>query len=136
MINFLGLYFFICLHNSPPIEPPPPVTKITLSFIPLLSSLLSGFTGFLPSNSSIKIGFSSLILDLPEVGNMSSTHSANPLSCAAGLAVIDELTNKNLIHKAHQKGIILFEGLNKLKYLFPNHITLKNCIFSQQIFLH
>ena len=62
------------------------------------------------------------ILDLPEVGNMSSTHSANPLSCAAGLAVIEELTNKNLTQKAQQKGIILFEGLNKLKYLFPNNI--------------
>ena len=26
----------------------------------------------------------SWIMDLPDVGNMSSTHSANPLACAAG----------------------------------------------------
>ena len=31
------------------------------------------------------------ILDTPNVGDMSSTHSANPLCCAAGLAVIEEL---------------------------------------------
>lgn len=31
------------------------------------------------------------IMDLPDVGNMSSTHSGNPLVCAAGIAVLDEL---------------------------------------------
>jgi len=31
------------------------------------------------------------IMDLPEVGEMSSTHSANPLCCASGLAVLEEL---------------------------------------------
>ena len=29
------------------------------------------------------------ILDLPEIGNMSSTHSANPIVCSAGLAVLE-----------------------------------------------
>ena len=33
------------------------------------------------------------IMDLPDVGNMSSTHSGNPLVCAAGMAVLDELAN-------------------------------------------
>ena len=31
------------------------------------------------------------IMDLPEVGNMSSTNSANPIACSAGLAVIEEI---------------------------------------------
>ena len=31
------------------------------------------------------------LLDLPEIGNMSSTNSANPISCSAGLAVIEEI---------------------------------------------
>ena len=35
------------------------------------------------------------IMDLPEVGNMSSTHSANPLACYAGLAVLEEINKKN-----------------------------------------
>lgn len=31
------------------------------------------------------------IMDIPDVGDMSSTHSANPLCCASGLAVLEEL---------------------------------------------
>ena len=33
------------------------------------------------------------IMDLPSVGNM-KTHSANPIACAAGLAVIHEIEDK------------------------------------------
>ena len=33
-------------------------------------------------------------MDLPEVGNMSSTNSANPIACQAGLAVLDEIEKK------------------------------------------
>jgi len=47
------------------------------------------------------------LLDLPGVGDMSSTHSANPVSCAAGLAVIDEIKYKNLVTSTKNKGIIL-----------------------------
>ena len=36
------------------------------------------------------------ILDLPEVGNMSSTNSANPISCSAGLAVLEEIEKKKI----------------------------------------
>ena len=43
------------------------------------------------------------ILDLPEIGNMSSTHSANPMVCAAGKAVIEELTTHNLIEGVLEK---------------------------------
>ena len=34
------------------------------------------------------------IMDLPDVGNMSSTNSANPIACSAGLAVIEEIQKK------------------------------------------
>ena len=43
------------------------------------------------------------IMDLPEVGNMSSTHSANPLACSAGLAVIEEIEKKRLTQNAKKK---------------------------------
>lgn len=33
------------------------------------------------------------IMDIPKIGDMSSTHSANPLACAAGLAVLKEINN-------------------------------------------
>jgi 4-aminobutyrate aminotransferase-like enzyme len=55
------------------------------------------------------------IMDLPEVGNMSSTHSANPLACAAGLAVLQELESRNLISEAARKGEILTDLLSKMQ---------------------
>lgn len=55
------------------------------------------------------------IMDLPEIGNMSSTHSANPMACAVGLAVIEEIESCNLIEESNRKGKILKDNLNKLK---------------------
>ena len=55
------------------------------------------------------------IMDLPEVGNMSSTHSANPMACAVGLAVLEEIESRNLIKESERKGRILKEKLNQLK---------------------
>ena len=56
-----------------------------------------------------------IIMDLPEIGNMSSTHSANPVACAVGLAVIEEIESKNLIQEAQRKGLLLKNKLNILK---------------------
>jgi len=55
------------------------------------------------------------IMDLPEVGNMSSTHSANPMACAVGLAVLEEIESRNLINESERKGNILKRKLNQLK---------------------
>ena len=63
------------------------------------------------------------IMDLPDVGNMSSTHSANPLVCAAGLAVIEELESRNLIAETARKGDLLFRGLGDLQLRFPDRIS-------------
>ncbi|MCF8169445.1 MAG: aminotransferase class III-fold pyridoxal phosphate-dependent enzyme [Rhodoferax sp.] len=63
------------------------------------------------------------IMDLPDVGNMSSTHSANPMVCAAGLAVIEEIESRNLIAEAARKGDLLFEALGALQQRFPNRIS-------------
>lgn len=63
------------------------------------------------------------IMDLPEVGNMSSTHSANPLVCAAGLAVLNEITKNSLVSETNLKGEFLFAGLNKIKSKYPNKIS-------------
>ena len=63
------------------------------------------------------------IMDLPDVGNMSSTHSANPLVCAAGLAVIEELESRNLIAETARKGELLFSGLSDLQLRFPDRIS-------------
>jgi len=63
------------------------------------------------------------VMDLPSVGNMSSTHSANPLVCAAGLAVIDELEDRSLVSDAHIKGDLFRTELEKLKDEFPDRIS-------------
>lgn len=63
------------------------------------------------------------IMDLPDVGNMSSTHSANPLVCAAGLAVIEELEERNLVAETARKGELLFAALERLQQRFPERIS-------------
>ena len=62
-------------------------------------------------------------MDLPSIGNMSSTHSANPLVCAAGLAVLEEIKEKDLVNVSKQKGDLLICELNKLKSKFPHRIS-------------
>jgi 4-aminobutyrate aminotransferase-like enzyme len=62
------------------------------------------------------------IMDLPEVGNMSSTHSANPIACYAGLAVLEEINKKKLLQNTKDKEKILFKKLNQIKNKFPKEI--------------
>ena len=62
------------------------------------------------------------IMDLPEVGNMSSTHSANPLACYAGLAVLEEINKKKLLQNTKYNEKILFTKLNQIKDKFPKEI--------------
>jgi 4-aminobutyrate aminotransferase-like enzyme len=63
------------------------------------------------------------IMDLPEVGEMSSTHSANPLVCAAGIATLDEIERKNLVSEAQRKGVIFFERLGKIQKKYSDCIS-------------
>ncbi len=86
---------------------------------PDLLCLGKGLTASLPL--SAVIGRSS-IMDLPEVGSMSSTHSANPLCCAAGLANLDAILDGNLVREAARKGKILHARLRQIKNKFPGRI--------------
>ncbi|MFC1643980.1 aspartate aminotransferase family protein [Candidatus Omnitrophota bacterium] len=63
------------------------------------------------------------IMDLPEIGAMSSTHSANPLCCMAGLVNMEEIEGKKLIEESARKGEILHAYLNKLKSKYPDYIS-------------
>lgn len=63
------------------------------------------------------------IMDLPEIGNMSSTHSGNPIMCAAALAVLDEIETKNLVGESNRKGEILHRELGEIKSKFPKAIS-------------
>jgi 4-aminobutyrate aminotransferase-like enzyme len=54
---------------------------------------------------------------------MSSTHSANPLVCAAGLAVLEEIELKNIVAETARRGEILKDSLQNLKSKFPEIIN-------------
>jgi 4-aminobutyrate aminotransferase-like enzyme len=62
------------------------------------------------------------IMDLPDVGNMSSTHSANPLACVAGLTTLEEIERRDLVAETKRKGAILRDELWKLRARFPDRI--------------
>lgn len=55
------------------------------------------------------------VMDLPDVGNMSSTHSGNPIMVTAGIAVLNELKKRNLVSESKRKGEILHQELNQIK---------------------
>ena len=63
------------------------------------------------------------VMDLPEIGNMSSTHSANPISCIAGITTIEEIKRLNLVYESHRKSKILFDALSKMKEEFSDNIS-------------
>ena len=62
------------------------------------------------------------IMDIPEIGSMSSTHSAHPLSCAAGLANIGVIEKQDLVSEAARKGDILFKKLYEIQKTYPKRI--------------
>jgi len=63
------------------------------------------------------------IMDLPDIGSMSSTHSANPLCCAAGLANIEFIESHNLVAEAKRKGKLLLDGLEAIRKKFPDRVS-------------
>jgi 4-aminobutyrate aminotransferase-like enzyme len=62
------------------------------------------------------------VMDLPEIGSMSSTHSANPLVCAAGLANLEALCEDGLIENSRILGEIFHIRLRDMQARFPDHI--------------
>jgi 4-aminobutyrate aminotransferase-like enzyme len=63
------------------------------------------------------------VMDLPGIGSMSSTHSANPLVCAAGLANMQALIEDGLIENSKKLGILFHKELNNLKKAYSSYIS-------------
>lgn len=63
------------------------------------------------------------IMDLPSVGNMSSTHSAGPLACAAGLAVLEEIEERKLTERSALLGQLLHSRLTTIQQRYSPHIS-------------
>jgi 4-aminobutyrate aminotransferase-like enzyme len=52
--------------------------------------------------------------------SLNSTHSGNPLCCAATLASLEVIIKENLVEESTRKGIIIEKELQKIKKLFPD----------------
>ena len=70
---------------------------------------------------SIVLG-SKEIMDLPEVGSMSSTHSANPMVCAAGLANMKAILEDGILENSKNLGEFFQIKLKKLKNTYKDYI--------------
>ncbi|MFC1676794.1 aspartate aminotransferase family protein [Planctomycetota bacterium] len=63
------------------------------------------------------------IMDMPGPGQMTSTHTGNPLCCAATLAAIEVIENENLIEASAQKGKLVQDMFKKIQAKYPDRIT-------------
>jgi 4-aminobutyrate aminotransferase/diaminobutyrate-pyruvate transaminase/4-aminobutyrate aminotransferase/(S)-3-amino-2-methylpropionate transaminase len=63
------------------------------------------------------------IMDLPGPNTMTSTHTGNPVCCAAALASLDVILRDRLPEHAAAMGQILHQGLLQLQSEFPDRIA-------------
>jgi len=63
------------------------------------------------------------LLDLPDVGSMSSTHSANPIVCAAGKANLECLFEDGLIENSRELGVVFHKELELIKCRFHEYLS-------------
>jgi len=63
------------------------------------------------------------ILDTLGPGEITTTHAAHPLSCAAALANLDVLQREGLVDAARQKQAVVADELQKLQRRFPRYIS-------------
>jgi len=88
--------------------------------VPDIFCLGKGISSSLPL--SAVIGKQDL-MDLFAPNSMTSTHSGNPVSCAAALANIDVVIRTRLVEKAAKIGNVLHTGLNRIREKFPENIA-------------
>ena len=62
------------------------------------------------------------VMDLPSIGSMSSTHSANPLACVAGHENLKALLDDGLVENSKKLGKIFHQRLNEIKNKYPTHL--------------
>ncbi len=80
--------------------------------VPDIMCLAKGIAGGLPMGATL---VKPEILACVSKGEHSSTFGGNPLSCSAGIATLQALTQDGLIENAAKMGKLLHDGLDKLK---------------------
>ena len=84
--------------------------------VPDILCLAKGIAGGVPMGATL---VRQDILALMSKGEHSSTFGGNPLSCAAGIATLQSLTQDGLIENSEMMGKLFREGLEKLKEKHP-----------------
>ncbi len=84
--------------------------------VPDLATFGKGITSSLPL---AVVAGPAAILDLPGPGSMTSTHSGNPVCCAAALASIDLIVQERLAERACRTGAVLHKRLREIQQRFP-----------------
>jgi len=64
------------------------------------------------------------IMDLTQVGEMTSTHTGNPLCCAVTLASIEALEQESLVAAAAEKGKVVEAQLRKIQAQYPDRVDM------------
>lgn len=79
-----------------------------------------GISSSLPLSAVIA---SAEVMDLPSIGSMSSTHSANPMACAGAHASLRYIVEHNLVERSAKIGKQMHERLCAIKERFPKYIA-------------
>jgi 4-aminobutyrate aminotransferase/diaminobutyrate-pyruvate transaminase/4-aminobutyrate aminotransferase/(S)-3-amino-2-methylpropionate transaminase len=85
-------------------------------FVPDLVTWGKGISSSLPISA---IAGSNELMDLHPPGSMSSTHSGNPVCCAAALASLEVILDEGLVENCRKMGDLLFSRLRALAARTP-----------------
>ncbi len=85
--------------------------------VPDLATFGKGFSSSLPIAA---VAGRAEVMDLFPPGTMSSTHTGNPVCCAAALASIDLIVGEGLAERARVNGALLHRKLAAIQTRFPN----------------
>jgi 4-aminobutyrate aminotransferase / (S)-3-amino-2-methylpropionate transaminase / 5-aminovalerate transaminase len=83
--------------------------------VPDLSTWGKGITSSLPLAA---VAGRPDVMDLHPPGSMTSTHSGNPVCCAAALASLEVILEEGLVEHSRKMGEVLFAKLRKMKQRF------------------
>jgi len=86
--------------------------------VPDLITLGKGLSSSLPVSAVIG---SKWLMDIPLPGEMSSTHSGNPVCAAAALACLEVIEEEHLVEASEKTGAVVLERLRQLQDEFPEH---------------
>jgi 4-aminobutyrate aminotransferase-like enzyme len=62
------------------------------------------------------------VLDLPDPGQMTSTHTGNPICCAAAYAALEVMEQEDLVAAAAEKGVVLERRLKQTEERFAGRV--------------